>query len=287
LDSLFFNITERRYKREVHENYIRVDISNGVLFLKSDVSFSFHLKNLDRMVMLSYVKAGKLSFHEDIEKRVYDASESQIYVSSRQNITIEADGDIFILFIADFFLKRYLSGSVNDPIDYLYKELQKEHLLTLVDSKSIDALSLYLINKITQLKTSGIRCEHDVIELLMHRFSLLDIIDPMIGVDEVKIAKRAKNYLLKTFCDPPTIQELSHICATNESKLKKSFKKVYKTTIYSYIRKLRLEEANLLLKEQNLSIKEVANMVGYRHQGHFSKLFFESYGVYPKDLGRR
>ncbi len=239
------------------------------------------------MVMLSYVKAGKLSFHEDIEKRVYDASESQIYVSSRQNITIEADGDIFILFIADFFLKRYLSGSVNDPIDYLYKELQKEHLLTLVDSKSIDALSLYLINKITQLKTSGIRCEHDVIELLMHRFSLLDIIDPMIGVDEVKIAKRAKNYLLKTFCDPPTIQELSHICATNESKLKKSFKKVYKTTIYSYIRKLRLEEANLLLKEQNLSIKEVANMVGYRHQGHFSKLFFESYGVYPKDLGRR
>ncbi len=287
MDSLFFNITERRYKREVHENYIRVDISNGVLFLKSDVSFSFHLKNLDRMVMLSYVKAGKLSFHEDIEKRVYDASESQIYVSSRQNITIEADGDIFILFIADFFLKRYLSGSVNDPIDYLYKELQKEHLLTLVDSKSIDALSLYLINKITQLKTSGIRCEHDVIELLMHRFSLLDIIDPMIGVDEVKIAKRAKNYLLKTFCDPPTIQELSHICATNESKLKKSFKKVYKTTIYSYIRKLRLEEANLLLKEQNLSIKEVANMVGYRHQGHFSKLFFESYGVYPKDLGRR
>jgi AraC-like DNA-binding protein len=287
LDSLFFNITERRYKREVYENYIRVDISNGVLFLKSDVSFSFHLKNLDRMVMLSYVKAGKLSFHEDIEKRVYDASESQIYVSSRQNITIEADGDIFILFIADFFLKRYLSGSVNDPIDYLYKELQKEHLLTLVDSKSIDALSLYLINKITQLKTSGIRCEHDVIELLMHRFSLLDIIDPMIGVDEVKIAKRAKNYLLKTFCDPPTIQELSHICATNESKLKKSFKKVYKTTIYSYIRKLRLEEANLLLKEQNLSIKEVANMVGYRHQGHFSKLFFESYGVYPKDLGRR
>ena len=239
------------------------------------------------MVILSCVKSGKLSFCERSEGKIHDATESQIYLSSRQDINIEADGEIFILFIADFFLKRYLGTNPNDPIDYLYHQLQQEHLLTLVDSKSIDALSLYLIDKITQPQTSGIRCEHDVIEFLIHRFSLLDIIDPRIDADELKIAKRAKNHLLQTFSDPPTIHELSHICATNESKLKKSFKKVYKTTIYSYIQKLRLEEANLLLKEENLSIKEVANMVGYKHQGHFSKLFFESFGVYPKDLVRR
>ena len=60
------------------------------------------------------------------------------------------------------------------------------------------------------------------------------------------------------------------MCATNESKLKKIFKKVYKTTIYGYIQKLRLEKANLLLKEQSLNIGEIAKEVGYKHQGHFS-----------------
>ncbi|SFV90840.1 transcriptional regulator, AraC family [hydrothermal vent metagenome] len=48
----------------------------------------------------------------------------------------------------------------------------------------------------------------------------------------------------------------------------------------------RLEEANLLLKEEKLTIGEVAKRVGYSHQGHFSKLFFATYGVYPKELIR-
>jgi AraC-like DNA-binding protein len=59
---------------------------------------------------------------------------------------------------------------------------------------------------------------------------------------------------------------------------------VYVLTIYAYIQKLRLEKANILLKEDSLSIGEIAKKVGYKHQGHFSKLFFESYGIYPKEL---
>ena len=49
----------------------------------------------------------------------------------------------------------------------------------------------------------------------------------------VDIAKKAKNILLQNFTKPPTINNLGHLCATNESKLKKVFKKVYKSTIYS------------------------------------------------------
>ena len=287
MDSLFFNITDKSYKREENKDYTRVDISNGILFLESYTEFEFHLKNLDRMLMITYIKNGKLTITEHTTNQKFEAKNSQIFASTRQDITIKSDGDVFILFIADFFLKRYLSSNQNDPIDYLYQKIQKETFLELVDAKSIDALSLYIIQKITKPNTSSIKCEHNIIELIMHRFSLLDIIDKMINQQEREIATKAKNHLLKTFINPPTIPKLSHICATNESKLKKSFKKVYKTTIYSYIQKLRLKEANLLLKEQSLSIKEVALKVGYKHQGHFSKLFFENFGVYPKDLLRR
>ncbi len=286
MDSLFFNITEQCYRREEFSDYTRVDISNGILFIEAKKKFTFTLKNLDRMIILVYTKSGKLDFTDHLLKKDYAVKESSIFASTKQDITIKGEGDIFILFVADFFLKRYLSAKTTDPIDFLYSIVQQEISLKLIDISSIDALTLYLINKITRKKTTSIQCEHDVIELMIHRFSLLDIIDKNIDSSEVEIAKRAKNHLLKNFVHPPTIQQLAHICATNENKLKKSFKRVYNTTIHRYVLKLRLEEANLLLKEQLLSIKEVAQKVGYKHQGYFSKLFFKSYGVYPKDLGK-
>ena len=68
MDSFFFNITERRYKitdifRQKEEYLRRVDISNGIVFVESQLSQStqtFHLKNLDRMVMIVMVKKGTL-----------------------------------------------------------------------------------------------------------------------------------------------------------------------------------------------------------------------------------
>jgi AraC-like DNA-binding protein len=113
------------------------------------------------------------------------------------------------------------------------------------------------------------------------------MLDKDIDEEELAIASRAKSHLLSSFKNPPTIETLAHLCATNESKLKKVFKKVYKSTIYAYVQRLRLEEANLLLREECMTIGEVAKRVGYKHQGHFSKLFFETYGVYPKDLLKR
>ena len=133
----------------------------------------------------------------------------------------------------------------------------------------------------------SIRCMYRIMELITHRLSLLDMVDDEIDKHELELASRAKNQLLNSFANPPTIKILAHLCATNESKLKKVFKKVYKSTIYSYIQELRLKEANLLLREEQMSIGEIAKRVGYKHQGHFSTLFFETYGIYPKDLLKR
>jgi AraC-like DNA-binding protein len=287
LDSLFFNITERRYRRELFSDHTRVDISNGILFIEAKEKFSLSLKNFDRMVIITCLKAGHLEMVDHLARKRYEAPGSSIFTSSRQDLTIMGEGDIFILFVADFFLKRYLSADMRNPVDFLYAATQKQNSLRLIDKKPVDALTLWLIAKITRPGTSSIICEHDVIELMIHRFALLDIIDRDLDPHAVEIARRAREHLLKNFVTPPTISQLAHLCATNENKLKKSFKEVCRTTIHSYVQRLRLEKANLLLKEEMLSIKEVAQRVGYRHSGHFSKLFFESYGVYPKDLRRR
>jgi len=302
MDSFFFNITDRRYKvsdifREKEDYISRVDISNGLVFLESSLchtSQQIELNNLDRMVMIVVVKQGLFSVYDHISEVSKSLKEGEIgiFCSSKQEMTLSIEkskkSDIFILFIADFFLKRYLSGEEGEPIDFLYSKIQKEVSLEVINMQPIDALSLYSIEKILNVsdeeKMQSIRAEHRVKEFMIHRFSLLDILVEGIVPEEFELASRAKVILLQSFTDPPTVETLAHLCATNASKLKKVFKKVYKTTLYGYVQRLRLEEANMLLKEESLTIGEIAKKVGYKHQGHFTKLFVATYGVHPKTL---
>jgi len=303
MDSFFFNITDTSYKvttfsEKKNELIKRVDISNGIVFfniqLYSREVKEFHVKNLDRMVMISLTKKGSFTIFDNIKNKNYLVKENSIniFISSRQDLLLKSDSnnetEIFVLFIADFILKRYLSSNQNEVINFLYNNLQEEVSFQLIDSNPIDALSLYIINKIINTNSedtmNSIKCEYSILEFMIHRFKLLDMIDTELSSDEICISRSAKDILLRSFTNPPTIGVLAHLCATNESKLKKVFKKVYNSTIYTYIQKLRLEKANLLLKDRYLNIGEIAKEVGYKHQGHFSKLFFEYYEVYPKDL---
>lgn len=302
MTSFFFNITDRCYKTtpvldstDGHIN--RVDISNGMVFLEGNgigKEQKIELDNLDRLVMIVMTKSAELTMDDNISgsRSILKSGKIGIYVSSRQKITMSLicdDGlDVFVLFIADFFLKRYLSGDKNRPIDYLYAKIQNDISLETISILPIDALSLYTIDKLLGIsdknKMQSLLAEHRVVEFVMHCFGLIDIFEDDITEEEIKLASRAKSVLLQNFTAPPTINELAHMCATNEFKLKKVFKKVYCTTLRTYVQKLRLSEANLLLRQEKITIGEVAKRVGYKHQGHFSRLFFETYGVYPKEL---
>jgi len=304
MDSFFFNITDRCYKvtelfKHNEQHVIRADISNGLVFF--DISLSLpeekilRLKNLDRMNFIISVRHGQCRIKDNITDKAISLSENNTYLfaTSRQDLEITIHqsklSEIFILFIGDFFIKRYLSDNENEPINFLYNILQEEVSLELVNETPTDALSLHLIDKIVNAKDSekmnSIISEHRAIEYMIHRFSLLDLHLPAEhSSEEIDIASKAKKIILQNYKKPPSIKELANLCGTNDFKLKKTFKKVYQTTVYVYVQKLRLEKANLLLRENLLSVSEIANEIGYKHQGHFSAIFYKKYGVYPKDL---
>ena len=224
MESLFFNTPNQRYKI----SKTKVDISNGIFFydISNRKTQSIKLKNLDQMIMIVVVKYGTVTIENHIESKreILRENSVTIYGSSKQDFTINVNGEAFILFIADFFLKQYLSFDSNEPIDFLYNKIQKEIILEEINQQPIDALSLYLIEKIIHTKDEksmrSIHCMHRVMEFITHRLSLLDMIDKQIDKEELKIASRAKSHLLNSFQNPPTIETLAHLCATNESKLK-------------------------------------------------------------------
>jgi AraC-like DNA-binding protein len=105
--------------------------------------------------------------------------------------------------------------------------------------------------------------------------------------DELERVRFAGEYVAKKMDDPPTIARLARISGINEFKLKAGFKAVFGTTIYDYLRSIRLERAYSLIRDGELSVSEVAYRVGYEKPSHFSKLFRDRYGVNPGQVKKR
>ena len=65
--------------------------------------------------------------------------------------------------------------------------------------------------------------------------------------------------------------------------LSKLFKEEKGVTFINFITDKRLEEAQKLLKETNLSIKEITAKIGYNDQNYFSRIFKNKYGITPSE----
>jgi len=53
------------------------------------------------------------------------------------------------------------------------------------------------------------------------------------------------------------------------------------SSVFNYLRKVRMEYAVNLLHDQALSVDEVADILGYAHSQHFSSAFKSVMGVNP------
>ena len=98
----------------------------------------------------------------------------------------------------------------------------------------------------------------------------------------VALVRNAESILMSRIQDPPTIPELAKMVGINQQALKKGFKQLYGTTIRQYLNKERLKQAEVLIMNGQMKLREVALEVGYSNPSHFSRRFKEKYGVSPK-----
>ncbi len=83
-----------------------------------------------------------------------------------------------------------------------------------------------------------------------------------------------------------TIEELSARFELSPTVMKKCFKGVYGDSIYAYMKRYRLQVAERLLREGELTVGEIASQVGYLNPNKFTSAFCAEYGV-PPTLYRR
>ena len=82
--------------------------------------------------------------------------------------------------------------------------------------------------------------------------------------------------------NPPSIETLARQIGTNRFKLNRGFQQIYGTTPYEYVKHCRLWQAKRLLMTSELSIEEIAAIVGYKSRSRFATAFRQHCGINPK-----
>jgi AraC-like DNA-binding protein len=90
-----------------------------------------------------------------------------------------------------------------------------------------------------------------------------------------------ENYLQNDISANPTMQDLASLAGMSVDHFGRSFKKATGKTPYQYVLDKRLELAQMLLRNSELTLVEVALTVGFSSQSHMTKLFSQKFGYTP------
>ena len=163
---------------------------------------------------------------------------------------------------------QYLTENPNSPqLNFVFQQIRD---CTAVGT----ALQIYLESKVLEM-----------LSLVTHHYNQADQYQRL----PVKLDYKDRQALAKTIVHMkqdlaayPTVSELARIADMSDSRYQLAFKHRYGTTVYEYLKNLRMNQALLLLRNSDYDVQAVAASVGYGNAGHFSGLFRKLYGVSPK-----
>ncbi|WP_126972697.1 helix-turn-helix transcriptional regulator [Gynurincola endophyticus] len=150
-----------------------------------------------------------------------------------------------------------------------------------------------VISELQEGQKSGeirrLHTEAKVMELLIYQLEQLKSSEEELSIkalraDDIEKLELVRSILEQNFIDPPSQKELSVKAGLNESKLRRSFKEYFGTTIHDYTVRIKMEYARKLLLEERKTIFEVSELTGFNHQNNFSSAFKKYFGISPSDI---
>lgn len=100
---------------------------------------------------------------------------------------------------------------------------------------------------------------------------------------QIDTIKAIKDFITMHLDQHFTMEELSEQFSIPLSSMKRCFKGVYGTAIYSFVRAYRMDVAGHLLAESNETVAAISAKVGYTNCSKFAKAFKEATSMTPMD----
>jgi two-component system, response regulator YesN len=99
--------------------------------------------------------------------------------------------------------------------------------------------------------------------------------------------ERAKQYIYRHFHETITLEQVSEMVHLSPTYFTKLFRETTNITFIDFLTEVRLGKARQMLLENQLSLKEISFMVGYKDPNYFSRVFKKHYNQSPKQFQKQ
>lgn len=102
-----------------------------------------------------------------------------------------------------------------------------------------------------------------------------------VKVPELDLPLAIKEYIHYFYYRPIHLEDLCHHFHCSKATLTNAFKDKYGISIHQYLVQYRLKQAQTLLKQPQLPIKQIASQCGFTDPNYFTKAFVQAYNTNP------
>ena len=94
------------------------------------------------------------------------------------------------------------------------------------------------------------------------------------------------NYINEHYTEKITLDDICFLFGTNKTTLCHKFKEDYGITVSAYINKPKIRAAKALIREQNMSVTEISDRLGFASIHYFCRLFKKHTSLSPTEYSK-
>jgi len=297
LDS-FWNLPEEIGAGSIQKNQLRTGFELYITDFKLREPLVMSSKSNAPVIGLNFALSGSIRSRIQYltnDDWVTESGQSNLYYAPASNTSGEAAAKepvlaVSILMEPWFFntlLRRETDRVPDDFVDIASGSPNGKYQYTDVITPLMQAVAHQIINCRYHGLTRQLYLEGKACELIAYKLeqSLSDeknikktfVLRP----DDIERVHHARELVKRDIENPPRLLDLSRAVGLSHPKLNFCFREMYGTTIFGYIREMRLNKAKSLLDEGKMNVTEVAYSVGYSGLSNFAKAFKDYFGTLP------
>ncbi|WP_134699300.1 response regulator [Ammoniphilus sp. YIM 78166] len=200
------------------------------------------------------IQAGEIEAFKELMKRITKEFQDRSFLSLNQLHHLEKEYAI----IGNRFFKTY-------HIPYSMSDELEKRIDCFFDQNGTFQLEKYMERK---------KREISLLLRMVKRYS---------PSKKANVIYEIEQYLQANFNRDVKLQEISDHFYLSREYISRKFKQEFNENISDYIIKIRMAKAKSLLKNSELKIYDIANMIGYQDDKYFRKVFKKVEGITPNE----
>lgn len=204
------------------------------------------------------------------------------FVDDKGNIQSCLPGDVVLLGRGyHYHINLPKGGSyITSAFDIHFDGFEKGHIFPRI--LHLDAEKTERFGEIEKIFSS-----HEENSIIQSRILLTSLFVELLGIIEPRVnlankeAMIAEKIVRRTFRENLSVEDIAKQCNISASYLRACFLRAYGMPITRYREKLRIEEAEILIRSGFFKLREIAEKLGYCDIFHFTKNFTRAKGISP------